>query len=119
MDNHKEEEGMDLMLKSRMWECPVCSHYFDGLIDDAHRDTGTLCPLCEAPCAIEDEKITAPNVSTRISASKPDGLTTDATKRLVKAAKVESEMFNLPPSKRGEHKDEIRRLKSVKPVVKK
>ena len=100
------------MLKSRMWECPVCSHYFDGLIDDAHRGTGTLCPICEAPCTIENEKITAPNVT---RASYVDGRSTDTAKKLKEAARLKSEMYNLRPKDRANHQAEVNKLTKIGP----
>lgn len=100
------------MLKSRMWECPVCSHYFDGLIDDAHRDTGTLCPICEEPCTLENERVTAPNVT---RASYVDGRSTDTAKKLKEAAKLKTQMYNMRPSERGDIRKEVNKLTKIGP----
>lgn len=99
------------MLKLRLWKCPGCGHHFEDMIRDSDRDVGTECPICEAECPRTAEVMTAPNVT---RASRVDGTTSEATKRLVEASKLESEMFNLPPKKRGEHKEAIADLKSTK-----
>jgi hypothetical protein len=101
------------MLKSRIWECPSCAHYFDGLIDDDLRDSGTLCPECEAPCTREHERITAPNV---LRASWPDGRRTDTARDLIEASKLEAESYNLPPSKRKGHAKEVAKLRTPAPL---
>ncbi len=97
--------------KMRVWKCPTCGHHFEDLIKDEARDVGTKCPICEESCKRENEVMTAPNLT---RASRVDGSTSNATKQLIEASKLESQMFNMPHKKRGEIKKEIQKLKSTK-----
>lgn len=111
MARNQEKKELEVSYINLMYECPDCKHIFDDLVRRSDRDTGTECPICETECPRTAEVMTAPNVT---RASRVDGRTSDATKRLVEASKLESEMFNLPPKKRAEHKEAIAELKSTK-----
>jgi putative FmdB family regulatory protein len=89
------------------YECDTCNYTETLIVEFCDRD--------EQHCSKCNNKLrrvwSAPNVT---RASYVDGRKDKDIEDLKKAAKLEKEMYNKPPSERGEYKKEIHEYKKIR-----
>jgi len=101
------------MRKMFDYRCLECGASYTFLVEDSERDNVRECIHCDGGDVVRVPS--APNV---LRATYPDGKVGgrrgENFRKLREASKLECEMMNLPPEKRGEHRKAIRELKEVK-----
>ena len=96
-----------------LYECETCDpgERFERLVVYEERDS-QVCESCDSPLTRRPSGAT---MNTRKSATYVDGKDRgDDYRKLKEAGKIEAEMCNLPPAKRGEHEREIGKLRRAK-----
>lgn len=93
------------------FKCPTCEVKFELFIDKKDRYKPVPCQT--AGCtSLAGPTVMAPMP---LRASHPDGTRRGGMRQLAEAAQIESDSFNLPVEKRGEHKKAIKELTKAKP----
>lgn len=96
---------------SRDIGCPSCGHGWDALVDREEDAAGRYppCPICSEPHTTK--LISAPAVMNR---ALPDGVRRKGFKEGAEAMRLESASYDMPPDKRGEINQEIKKLRETK-----
>jgi hypothetical protein len=89
--------------------CTDCETVWNELATDEELEKNEW--TCDNCGGIGSRTMSAPTV---LQASYPDGTKRKGFEDLKKAAKLETQMYNLPPNKRGEIKKEIHERRKIK-----
>lgn len=102
---------IDLLCQELDQEQEPCGYAWFETVNRDELEAGRLpiCPACKGSAVVRTPS--APRV---MNASLPDHVRRKGFREQAESYRIESESFNLPPEKRGEHKKEIAKIRTVK-----